>query len=86
MYWPKVTVPVATHVMVTPGSSVVLGHVTVTPSLSETRTLSSSMLPVLVTTYSQVTVVPTGSSGPVGVSASNDSVSVSIMTDGTAPK
>ncbi len=64
-------VPVAQQLVVeAPGAKVVTGQVTTTPWLSVTITLDNSTLVLLVTTYSQVTALPTAIDGPGAASAS----------------
>ena len=64
-----------------------LTYAGVTPGiLSVTVMFDSVTFPVFVTSYVQVTVDPTSTTGPVGVSASTPFVFFSSTSPGAAPK
>jgi hypothetical protein len=84
-------VPEAVQVIESPGdplaASVVPGQDTVTPdSLSVTATDVKGTLPVFVTTYVQLTVLPTATSGPGGRLASTPFVRLTMSIPPAMPK
>ena len=73
--------PVVVHVIDSPAAKDAFGHGTEPLGLSATVTPLSGTLPVLVTTYVHVTVLPTGTVGPGALSASCPLVAFLMRTD-----
>src|SRR5690349_2966587 len=64
VYWQAAAVPLPVQVMDSPAARVVFGQETATPLSSVTLTSVSVTLPVFLTTYCQVTALPTATEAP----------------------